>query len=100
MSRRAWFGGFGAGVLAGAVGTLWLAGGEELPRARAQAPQEASLSPGAPGRYQVSSWAQTGSPGMPPAFGAYVLDTQTGQLWISRDGEGLKPAGRGNRAQD
>jgi hypothetical protein len=107
MMRRAWFGGFGVGLLAGTVGAVAMIGGHAEVPARAQAEAQdqtrAERPPvwqrGATGRYQVSSWAHPGAMSergsMAPSFGAYVLDTETGKLWLSRDGGELQQVRRG-----
>jgi hypothetical protein len=80
MTRRDWFAGFGAGLLAGVVAMIALTGGHAVPRAMGQ-PQPALPTDLAapPQRYQVSAWAR------PAGYGAYILDTKSGQLWLIDD---------------
>jgi hypothetical protein len=43
-------------------------------------------------RFQISTWAYPGTSGMsPPSYGAYLVDTQTGKVWASKDGGRMKP---------
>jgi hypothetical protein len=80
MSRNLYLG-FGAGLLAGVLGTIGLTGGHVLPRAMAQV--AAPVSPTQ--RYHLSAWAYPGSTGVAPEHGAYILDGQTGKVWqVSR----------------
>jgi hypothetical protein len=82
MARRDLVVGLGAGLIAGASIAAF-SGGHGTPRAMGQEPPAAAA-----GRYQVSAWAYPGGgpgPGT-PSHGAYVLDTQSGQLWLTIDG--------------
>jgi hypothetical protein len=90
--------GFGAGLLASAV-AIALAGGHAGPRAMAQAqPAPTPQPPAELYRYQVFTWAYpatayAGNGLVPASHGAYLLDTATGQLWSTRDDEGLRRVG-------
>lgn len=96
MGRRVWAGGFGAGLLAGAVGAVVVLGGRGGARAQAQ-PEIAA----GPGRYQLMTWSYPGLMNSPtgvaasPWYGAYVLDTANGYLWRTVDRGGLEMVGRG-----
>jgi hypothetical protein len=80
MARRNRFIGFGAGLLAGVVVTIALSGGHAVPPALAQAPPASPADLGAPPlRYQISAWAR------PAGYGAYILDTKSGQVWLLDD---------------
>ena len=53
-------------------------------------PDNANLPSIGVGRYQISAWAHAGSAGINVAsHGAYVIDTQTGEVWAV--GNGKKP---------
>jgi hypothetical protein len=86
------FVGFGAGLVAGVVATIALSGGQEIPRAMAQDPQ-----PAASHRYLMQSWAYPAavSPttSYAPGSGAYILDTQSGKVWVSKEGGRLQSIG-------
>src|SRR4051794_9651826 len=84
-----------AGMVAGAVGALLLTSGRGAP-AQAQPDPGAvpaaapvpigppAAKPGEAGRYQISAWAVATQP---PLFrtGAYVIDTQTGEVFSVAD---------------
>ena len=97
MARRQVLFVFATGLLTGVVGMIVMMGGEEVPRAMAQDPAVAPLS--APGRFQVAAWAYPGAMGgvgagsIPSSHGAYILDTQTGKAWQTKDGGALEPIG-------
>ena len=66
--------GFGLGLLSGLLGAVVFLGGQ-APRAFAQAP------PAPAHRFAISAWAQSGSQGVSPSNGAYLLDTESGKVW-------------------
>ena len=79
MSRGNLLLGFGAGLLSGLLGAVVLMGGQAAPRAFAQVPPQAAP------RFSISAWAY---PASELSHGAYILDTQSGQVWlIYRDGK-------------
>jgi hypothetical protein len=96
MSRTNGLVGFGAGLLAGVLLTIVLSGGQEVPRAMAQAPPTA---PGPSQRYALSAWSYPGTANdtrgsiSPASYGAYIVDAQTGKVWVSTDGANLKQIG-------
>src|SRR3954454_6992778 len=99
MMRRTGLIGFGAGLLAGVVGTIALTGGHAVPRALAQVlpppvvtvetpviqpqPVQVVSTPAgaASPRYQITSWAYPAAygpnGGSTHSHGAYVLDSQS-----------------------
>ena len=111
MMRRNGLIGFGAGVLAGAVGMMALTGGHAVPRALGQVlpppvvtvetpviqPQPVQVVAAPAGaaspRYQITSWAHPAAyaangAGNAASHGAYVLDSQNGDVWrINEHGE-------------
>lgn len=135
MTRRNWFLGFGAGLLAGSVGTIAVTGDRVVMRAAAQAGQQvappppipqpiqpgeilirrvtpapaAATAPAAPldpgvvaegpppvatatgPRYQISAWGIHSSP---EYYGAFVIDTVTGQVWTVDGNGAMKKAGK------
>ena len=92
MVRHNLFVGLGAGLMAGALITAAISGGPGVPRAMAQ--EQPTPRPAAWGRYQVSAWAYAGSSGIAPKHGAYLLDTQSGQLWLTVDGGEAQKIGK------
>ena len=85
---------FAAGAISSAILMAALAG-RGLPRANAQQPETkpatpiAVTTPGLTARYQISSFAYTGS------YGAYVIDTQEGTVWVTTLGNNaLKKIGQ------
>jgi hypothetical protein len=91
MARKQLVAGFVLGVFTTLAVVLVLSGGREMPRAMAQ-PAEAPPTPGAVGRYLASVWAHPGAVGAAgagsyqPSHGAYLLDTQTGRVWMIDEG--------------
>jgi hypothetical protein len=85
MARWNLFVGLAARLIAGASIAVF-SGGHGAQRALGQEP--AGVSSG-PGRYQVSAWAYP-TPGGGGTYGAFVLNTQTGQLWEYTGTSGLK----------
>jgi hypothetical protein len=93
MTRGKIFAGFGAGLIAGALISAAISGGHGVPRAMGQ--EQPRPPDAAPGRYQVSAWAHPGVTGIGgPGHGAYILDTATGQLWVTRAEGGARKVGR------
>jgi hypothetical protein len=84
--------GFGAGLLAGVVGTMAPMGGRVVSRAMAQDPNTTPTVPGRTQRYELSSWAHPaaynaqGNINSREEHGAYILDTQTGKVWQVKEG--------------
>jgi hypothetical protein len=118
MARKQLATGFVLGMMTGLVAVFVLSGGRELPKAMAQArppigtidqlPPSRELprrEPGRPpepvptvGRYQVSAWAYPATEALRTYYsashGAYVVDTQTGQVWgIKEDGKPVSLGG-------
>ncbi len=85
-----------SGILFGGLGMAALMGGPRAAEARAQADAKAA----APGRYQVASFAygygysSPNSTATSSKWGAYVVDTQTGELYLSTEGGKPRPIGR------
>src|SRR4051794_36514144 len=92
MSRKNLFVGLWTGLAVGVVTALAFSGAPAVPRAMAQ--DQPQLSP-AVQRYQMSAWAfPAGSlganlGGSAASYGAYILDTQSGKVWLVK--EGSKP---------
>jgi hypothetical protein len=86
MAQRNVFFVFAIGLLTGAFALIALSGGHALPRAMAQEnpeqPPAVQLY-----RYQVAPWAN------PNSYGAYIIDTATGELWSTYNGYGLQKVG-------
>jgi hypothetical protein len=81
MSRKAWLMIFAAGVLAGLIMAFLGPFGPTTPSAAAQQAAKAN-----PPRFQVSSFAYPGyvfpnSSEVKGGYGAYFVDTQTGDIW-------------------
>jgi hypothetical protein len=102
MARKNTFVGFATGLLVGAMATLVLNGGQDVASAKAQTGEQAEQKPGpviASQRYQISAWAHPGAYGAgfkdaAASHGAYVLDTQDGQMWQIKEGGKPIPLGR------
>jgi hypothetical protein len=87
--RKTWFV-FAAGLSAGlAVATAFFSVGS-MPRASAQGPQLPAP------RFVMSTWAYPGTATTAGHHGAYVLDTATGKVWESDDGQNLHERGQAN----
>jgi len=77
-----------AGLIVGSLAAAALIHGTAFAEVRAQATPQAS----APGRYQVSSfaygygYAAAGTSGSQSKVGAYVVDTETGDLYLIVEG--------------
>src|SRR4051794_5792045 len=89
--------GFGSGLIVGLVTALGWFGGHALPRVAAQAVPRvaAQAAPAAPPQYQMATWAYPatahGTGGVSSgSFGVFILDTQTGKTWQSKDGGKLQ----------
>jgi hypothetical protein len=87
MCRAKWVV-FVAGVVVGAV--LAVVGVDRLPRADAQQP---AAKPADAGRYQVSAYG-TGTANL---YGAYVVDTATGEVFHCRETNAPKPLGKAEK---
>jgi hypothetical protein len=85
-----------AGVILGGFATAALVHGAGAAEALAQA----EAKPSAPGRYQISSfyfgygYSGEGRMVSESKWGAYILDTQTGDLSLSVEGGKPAPVGR------
>jgi hypothetical protein len=94
MTRRSILLGFTAGLVAGiATMTVWV-GGRSMPRASAQ-----QVARGESQRYQIATWSYPGLQNAgnvvgQPSYGAYILDTQTGSVWVSHPGQRLESIGK------
>ena len=83
-----------AGVILGGLGTAALIHGP----AKAEAQAEAKHA--IPGRYQVSSFAYgygytgPGTTNSQSKWGAYLVDTQTGETFLSIEGASLRSIGK------
>jgi hypothetical protein len=85
VSKRDLFIGFGAGLASGLLSAATLINGNLMRRAEAQV---AAAPPAARGRFEISAWS---APGI---SGAYVLDTQSGEVWLVRDHERVRSLGK------
>src|SRR4051812_17559125 len=86
MPRKNLLAGFVAGAATVVVAMMILSSaGRTMPRVMAQAVQPRDERPvasaAASPRYQISAWGQSGGPGWVGARGAFVIDTQSGQIW-------------------
>jgi hypothetical protein len=92
MTRREMIVGFSLGLVVGFAVAVGCLNDRLMPRASAQA------APAEIPRFQLRTWAYPGFSGPnlsgQPSHGAYVLDTVTGKLWLSHEGQPLKPAGQ------
>lgn len=79
MQSKSWLVGFGAGLIVGVVAVIGLTSAGH--RAEAQVDLRAH-------RYQISSWSHpagslgVNSGGNSAEYGAYILDENTGKVWI------------------
>ena len=94
MTRKKWLMGFGGGLLAGMVMIFAWTGGPSAPPVAAQQPDKAATS-----RFQISTWsypaANGGSQkGTTPSYGAYVVDTQNGNVWLVVEDKQPKKLGK------
>jgi hypothetical protein len=91
MLKRDLLVGCGAGAVAGLIIAVGFLSGPVLPRVAAQA------APGAPSRYVMRTWEYPGhaysSGSNSGSFGAFILDTQNGKVWMSKDGGKLQELG-------
>ena len=82
--------GFLAGLLANVVWTQ----GSALPQAAAQAPAAKAELP----HYQITSWAYPGfargSGVENPKYGAYILDSITGEVWVVKEDNSPRTLGK------
>jgi hypothetical protein len=89
MTGKSFSLGMVAGLLLGAAAAVGLSGIMAAPRVMAQAQPQAQPTAQ---RYQIANWVHPSS-ALPASHGAYILDTQTGQVWhIVEDGK-LKSIG-------
>lgn len=45
------------------------------------------------GRYQISSYGYAGSQGRSSSYGAYIIDSETGTVWVSTKGTAPRKIG-------
>jgi xanthosine utilization system XapX-like protein len=95
MMKRDLIIGLGTGIVVGLVAAINLVSGPTMPKVAAQ---EAKGASSALSRYQILTWtnpnyAHTGAPRL-GYFGAYVIDSTTGQVWISTNGAKLESLGK------
>jgi hypothetical protein len=110
MSRRNLFVGFWAGLAVGVVTALALSAAYAVPRVMAQPPPPGPTTspPGgfrmrAVQRYQISAWAfpagsaGPGGGGSAASYGAYILDTESGKVWLVKEGNKPQALEKGNK---
>jgi hypothetical protein len=93
MDRKSLVVGFLAGTMTVVVLMIVFSAGETMPRAMAQA----AAAPTALQPYLMQTWSSDAAAGTStsygPSFGAYVLDTRSGKMWMSRDGGKVQSIG-------